>query len=557
MSKRIKRKPLRYEEEFFVYLMEGTRDSVSNQIPYCYNTESDPQTFEEAMKSQDAAFWKEAINDKMDSIMGNNTWKLIDLHPGSKPIGCKWIFKKKMKVDGTIDKFKARLVAKGFTQKQGIDYFDTYSPVARIATIRVLVALASIHKMVIHQMDVKTTFLNGDLEEEVYMQQPEGFIISGPEKKVCKLVKSLYGLKQAPKQWHQKFDQIVLANGFKINQSDKCVYSKFCGNDGVIICLYVDDMLIFGTNLKQVEDTKNFLSNNFAMKDMGEANVILGIKILRDKDGITLTQSHYIEKVLKKFNHLNCNPTSTPFDPSIMLIKNEGEPLSQLEYAKVIGCFMYAMTCTRPDIAFAVGKLSRYTSNPSNLHWHAINRVLKYLKKTISYGINYSGYPSVLEGYSDASWITNYEDHTSTSGWVFMLGGGVISWSSKKQTCITDSTMASEFIALASASKEAEWLRDLIYEIPIWPKPVAPISIHCDSEATLSRAYSHVYNGKSRYIGLRHSYVRDLISNGVITIDYVRSSKNFADPLTKALPRDVVNKTSRGMGLKPILLNHH
>ena len=169
-SKRIKRKPLRYEEEFFVYLMEGTRDSVSNQIPYCYNTESDPQTFEEAMKSQDAAFWKEAINDEMDSIIGNNTWKLVDLPPGSKPIGCKWIFKKKMKVDGTIDKFKARLVAKGFTQKQGIDYFDTYSPVARIATIRVLVALASIHKMVIHQMDVKTTFLNGDLEEEVYMQ---------------------------------------------------------------------------------------------------------------------------------------------------------------------------------------------------------------------------------------------------------------------------------------------------------------------------------------------------------------------------------------------------
>ena len=215
------------------------------------------------------------------------------------------------------------------------------------------------------------------------------------------------------------------------------------------------------------------------------------------------------------------------------------------------------MMCTRPDIAFVVGKLSRYTSNPSNMHWHAINRVLKYLKKTTSYGINYGGYPSVLEGYSDASWITNYEDHTSTSGWVFMLGGGAISWSSKKQTCITDSTMASEFIALASASKEAKWLRDLIYEIPIWPKPVAPISIHCDSEATLSRAYSHVYNGKSRHIGLRHSYVRDLISNGVITIDYVRSSQNFDDPLTKALPRDVVNKTSRGMGLKPILSNYH
>ena len=168
--------------------------------------ELDQLTFEEAMKSNDYAFWKEAVNDEMDSIMGNKTWKLVDLPPGSKPIGCKWIFKKKMKVDGTIDKFKARLVVKGFIQKEGIDYFDTYAPVARISTIRVLIALAFIYKLQIHQMDVKTTFLNGELEEEIYMKQPEGFVLQGQEQKVCKLIKSLYGLKQAPKQWHKKFD---------------------------------------------------------------------------------------------------------------------------------------------------------------------------------------------------------------------------------------------------------------------------------------------------------------------------------------------------------------
>ena len=212
---------------------------------------------------------------------------------------------------------------------------------------------------------------------------------------------------------------------------------------------------------------------------------------------------------------------------------------------------MYVMTCTRPDIAYVVGKLSRFTSNPSEEHWHGVKRVLDYLTKTKNYGLKYIGYPLVLEGYSDASWVTNQEDYSSTSGWIFMLGGGAISWGSKKQTCITDSTMAAEFIALASASKEAEWLKDLMYEIPLFTKQLAHIYIHCDSQSTLARAYSHIYNGKSRHIGLRHSYVRDLIVNGVITIDFVRTTQNLADPLTKGLVKDLVFKTSRGMGLKP------
>ncbi|KAH9720235.1 hypothetical protein KPL70_006028 [Citrus sinensis] len=542
--------------DFIVYLVEGTRDSQSKQTMITSTMESDPLTYEETMKSQDAAFWKEAINDEMDSIVGNKTWKLVDLPPGSNPIGCKWIFKKKKKVDGTIERFKARLVAKGFTQKEGLDYFDTYAPVARIATIRVLIALASIYQFEIHQMDVKTAFLNGELDEEIYMKQPEGFVMPGQEHKVCKLVKSLYGLKQAPKQWHEKFDKVIVSNGFNIHESDKCVYSRFNGNKGVIICLYVDDMLIFGTDSESIELTKLLLSSNFDMKDMGLADVILGIKILKNDNGIVLTQSHYIEKILKKFNYYDCKSVSTPFDSNIRLYPNTGRSVSQLEYARIIGCLMYAMTCTRPDIAFAVGKLSRYTSNPSQAHWQAVYRILKYLKHTMDYGIYYTGYPSVLEGFSDASWITDRDDHTSTSGWIFNLGGGAISWGSKKQTCIADSTMAAEFVALASCCKEAEWLRNLLIEIPIWPKPMPPVSIHCDSEATLSRAYSQIYNGKSRHIGLRHSYVRQLLTDGVITIDFVKSCQNLADPLTKGLARDIVFKTSKGMGLKPASSYH-
>ncbi|GJS35841.1 zinc finger, CCHC-type containing protein [Tanacetum coccineum] len=348
-------------------------DEVSDQHSYCFNVEGDPKTFDEAMKSQDVAFWKEAINDEMDLIMDNNTLVLDDL-----PL------------------------------------------VARISTIRLLIAMASIHNLIIHQMDVKTSFLNGEIDKEVYMNQPQGFIMPGNENKV-------------------KFDDT---------------------GKGVIICLYVDDMLLFDTNQVQVDLTKEFLSSKFSMKDMGEADFILGIRIKHKVNGITISQSYYIEK-----------------------------DVSQLEYSRVIGCLMYAMTCTRPDIAFVVSKLSRYTSNPGTQHWQAIQRVLKYLKKTMDCSLTYTGYPSVLEGYTDASWISYTEDNSSTSGWVFLLGGGAISWASKKQTCITSSTMESKFVALAAAGKEAKWLRNLILEIPLWSKPIAPNSIRCDSVATLSNCY--------------------------------------------------------------------
>ncbi|GKE83642.1 zinc finger, CCHC-type containing protein [Tanacetum coccineum] len=264
-----------------------------------------------------------------------------------------------------------------------------------------------------------------------------------------KLVKSLYELKQAPKQWHQKFDEVVLSSGFLLNQSDKCVYSKFDSfGKRVIICLYVDDMLIFGTNQNQVDKTKKFLSSKFWMKDMGEADVILGIKIKRENKGIVITQSHYIEKILKKFNLEDCSPVSTPMDPVEKLKPNTGKPVDQLEYSRAIGCLMYDMTSTRPDIAYVVGRLSRFTSNPSRQHWQAITRVFKYLKSTMNYGLSYMGYPSVLEGYSDASWINHVEDSSSMSGLAFLLGGGAISWASKKQTCITGSTMESEFVEI-------------------------------------------------------------------------------------------------------------
>ncbi|GJW21140.1 zinc finger, CCHC-type containing protein [Tanacetum coccineum] len=326
-------------------------------------------------------------------------------------------------------------------------------------------------------MDVRTTFLNGDLDEEVYMKQPEGFVMLGNEHMVCKLVKSLYELKQAPKQWHQEFDEVMLSSGFLLNQSDKCVYSKFDNSGkGVIICLYVNDMLIFRTDQNQVDKTKKFLSSRFSMKDKEEAKVFLGIKIKRENKGIVITQSHYIEKILKKFNCEDCSLVSTPMDPVEKLKPNTGKPVDQLEYSRAIGCLMYAMTSTRPDIAYVVGRL---------------------LRKTLE---SIGCFPMLLEsnnmlgGYSDASWINHVEDSSSMGRW---------------------------FVLLAAAGKEAEWLKNLIHEILIWPKLIASISIRCDSAPTMAKAYSQIYNGKSRHLGVRHSMVRELIRNGVITIKFV------------------------------------
>ncbi|RVW13910.1 Retrovirus-related Pol polyprotein from transposon TNT 1-94 [Vitis vinifera] len=514
--------------------------------------EGEPQTFKEAVNSTEGLMWKEAIKSEIDSILQNHTWELVDLPPGCKPLSSKWIFKRKMKVDGSIDKYKARLVIKGYRQTEGLDYFDTYSPVTRINFIRMVLAIAALRNLEIHQMDVKTAFLNGDLDEEIYMEQPEGFSAPGQEKKVCKLVKSLYGLKQAPKQWHEKFDNVMLSHGFKINECDKCVYVKDTEHGYVIVCLYVDDMLIVGSDDKMITSTKNMLNSRFDMKDMGLADVILGIKIKRTSNKLILSQSHYVDKILGKFDKDNSGVARTPVDVTLHLSKNKGESVSQVEYSRIIGSLMYLMSCTRPDIAYAVGKLSRYTSNPGAKHWQGIVRVLKYLRFTRDYGLHYTRYPAVLEGYSDANWISNVKDSKSHSGYVFTLGGAAVSWKSSKQTVIARSTIESEFIALDKCGEEAEWLRHFLEDIPRWSKPVPPICIHCDSQSAIGRAQSNMYNGKSRHIRRRHNTIRQLLSTGVISVDYVKSKDNIADPLTKGLNRELVEKSSRGMGLKPI-----
>nr|AAP53009.2 retrotransposon protein, putative, Ty1-copia subclass [Oryza sativa Japonica Group] len=363
-----------FGDDFTVYLMDDTPKSIS-----------------EAYASPDADYWKEAVRSEMDSIITNGTWEVTERPCGCKPVGCKWVFKKKLRPDGTIKKYKARLVAKGYTQKEGEDFFDTYSPIAGLTTIRVLLSLAASHGLLVHQMDVKTAFLNGELDEEIYMDQPNGFVVEGQEGKVCKLLKSLYGLKQAPKQWHEKFDKTLTSAGFAVNEADKCVYYRHGGGEGVILCLYVDDVLIFGTNLEVINEVKSFLSQNFDMKDLGVVDVILNIKLIRGENGITLLQSHYVEKILNRFGYIDSKPSPTPYDPSLLLRKNKRIARNQLEYSQIIGSLMYLASATRLDISFAVSKLSRFTSNPGDDHWRALERVMRYLKGTMELGLHYIG----------------------------------------------------------------------------------------------------------------------------------------------------------------------
>jgi hypothetical protein len=300
--------------------------------------------------------------------------------------------------------------------------------VAQVTTIHVLLSLAASHGLLVHQMDVKTTILNGELDEEIYIEQPAGFVTNGQEGMVCKLLKSLYGLKQAPKKWHEKFDRTLTYFGFVVNEADKCVYYRYGGGEGVILCLYVDHILILGTSLDVIKEIKDFLSNNFEMKDLGEADVILNIKLLREGDGgVTLMQSHYVEKVLSRFGYSECEHATTPYDPSKLLKKNRRIYMDQLRYCQITGSLMYLASARRPGISFAVSKLSRFVSNPGDDHWCALERILRYLKGTMNLGIDYTEYPKVLEGYCDANWISDADEIYATSGYVFSLGGGVVS----------------------------------------------------------------------------------------------------------------------------------
>ncbi|KAK1648278.1 hypothetical protein QYE76_066083 [Lolium multiflorum] len=523
------------------------------------NNDEDPATYEEAMMSPDSNKWQEAMKSEMGSMYDNKVWTLVDLPDSRKAVENKWIFKRKTDADGNITVYKARLVAKGFRQIQGVDYDETFSPVAKLKSVRILLAIAAFFDYEIWQMDVKTAFLNGDIEEELYMVQPKGFVDPKNDDKVCKLQRSIYGLKQASRSWNRRFDKVIKDFGFIQCHGEACIYKKVSGSSVAFLILYVDDILLIGNDIELLSSVKGYLNNSFSMKDLGEASYILGIKIYRDRSRrlIGLSQSTYLDKILKKFRMDESKKGFLPMLPGKVLSKTQGpataeerERMSQIPYASAVGSIMYAMLCTRPDIAHAVSLTSRYQSDPGMEHWTAVKNILKYLKRTKDMFLCYGGDQElVVTSYTNASWNTDPDDSKSQSGYVFILNGAAVSWASSKQCTVAKSSTESEYIAASEASSEAVWMKRFIVELGVVPSALDPLVIYCDNMGAIANAQEPRSHKRLKHIKLRYHSIREYIEDGEVKICKVHTDLNVADPLTKALPRAKHDQHQNAMGV--------
>ena len=522
----------------------------------------EPTSHKDALESPDSEKWLEAMKSEMDSMSENQVWDLVDLPDGVKPIGCKWIFKLKTDKDGNISVFKARLVAKGFKQIHGIDYDETFSPVAMLKSIRIILAIAAFHDFEIWQMDVKTAFLNGFLKEDVYMTQPQGFEDPKNPRKVCKLKRSIYGLKQASRSWNLRFDEAVKEFGFLRNEEESCVYKKLSGSNITFLVLYVDDILLIGNDKNILESVKQWLKSHFSMKDLGEAEYILGIKIYRDRSRrlIGLNQETYIDKILTKFKMESSKRGFIPMQHGIKLCKTmcpssseEFKRMNNVPYASAIGSIMYAMICTRPDVAFALSMCSRYQSNPGDAHWIAAKNILKYLRRTKDKFLVYGGANELfVTGYTDASFQTDKDDFRSQSGFIFCLNGGAVSWKSSKQSSVADSTTEAEYIAAAEAAKEAVWIKKFVSELGVVPSIENGIKLYCDNEGAIAQSKEPRSHQKSKHVERKFHLIREIVGRQDVIISRVDTTDNIADPLTKPLPQPKHESHTRSMGLKHI-----
>jgi transposase InsO family protein len=532
----------------------GLGESVEN-LP----DDDDPYTYKEAMEDVDSRHWQKAMQSEIESMFDNKVWSLVDLPKGIKPIGCKWVYKRKRGMDGKVETFKARLVAKGYTQKEGIDYEETFSPVAMLKSIRILLSIAASLDLEIWQMDVKTAFLNGSLDESIYMMQPEGFIEKGQMEKVCKLQKSIYGLKQASRSWNIRFDQAVKGFGFIQNLDEPCVYKRIKGDKLVFLILYVDDILLIGNDVGVLTSVKEWLAKQFDMKDLGEASFILGIQVIRDRKNrtIALSQASYIDKILSRFSMQDSKKGMLPFRHGIKLSKeqvpkNEHEEqfMSRVPYASAVGSLMYAMLCTRPDICFAVGIVSRFQSKPGPDHWTAVKHIFKYLKRTRDNMLVYSGGDLIPVGYTDSDFQSDSDSRKSTSGAVFTIGGGAVIWRSIKQSCIADSTMEAEYVAACEAAKEAVWLRQFLIDLEVVPSANKQITIYCDNSGAVANSKEPRSHKRGKHIERKYHLLREIVQRGDVTITKIASAENLADPFTKALPQKSFDGHLENMGLR-------
>ena len=515
-------------------------------------TNEEPITLADALASPQSAEWKSAWESEVASLKENGTWVLENLPAGRKAIGCRWIFK--LKEDG---RYKARLVAKGYAQQPGIDYQETFALVAKFTTLRALLALAAENDWEIEGMDVKTAFLHSELAEEIYMEIPEGLRPemgegNSPEL-VCRLIKTIYGLKQSPRAWYGKINQFFEKNGFRRSEEDHSLYVH--QQRSLIILLYVDDLVIAATSLDHISWAKSSLSASFDMTELGELKGFIGVEVVRDRarHSLKISQEAYIGRVLKDHGMDQCATVSTPVDPAVRLRKpGEGflaTPSEKQRYQSAVGSLMYAMLGTRPDIAYAVGLVSSYSTNPSNEHWTAVKRIFRYLAGTKALGIVY-GTSGICGGLTDSDWGGS-NDRRSTSGYVFLLNGGAISWASRKQSVVALSSMEAEYMGITQAVKEVLWLRTLFRELGALQHGKEISTIYSDSQGAIALAQNPGFHARSKHIDIQFHFVREHVNTetGSINLLYHPTNDMTADVLTKGLARGRHQKHRAAMGL--------
>lgn len=507
----------------------------------------EPVNYSQAAKEGE---WRKAMRVEIDAVERNNTWVLTELPTGRKAIDLKWIYKIKRDADGQIIKYKARIVAKGYVQKQGVDFEEVFAPVTRIETIRLLLALAAKNSWEVHHLDVKTAFLNGEIAEEVYVSQPEGFVKRGKERLVYKLLKALYGLRQAPRAWYSKLNRSLEDMGFVRCPYEQAVYSKKSGEEVLIIAVYVDDLLVTGSSLQVIEDFKKQMGCKFDMSDLGKLSYYLGIEVEQGKGYIQLKQSGYARKVLEKAGMSDCNSTKFPMDPKEVIHKDEkGVQVNATEFKSLIGGLRY-LVHTRPDLAYSVGIVSRFMERPTVMHQNAAKRILRYVKGTIDLGLVYTkdSQNNMITGYSDSDLAGNVEDRKSTGGMVFYLNDSLVTWVSQKQRCVALSSCEAEFMAATAAACQAIWLRKLLTQIT--GRIIGPVTLFIDNKSALDLAKNPVFHGRSKHIDIRYHFIRECVEKGEIIVKHVRTDEQRADLLTKALSTVKFERMRKLLGVK-------
>jgi transposase InsO family protein len=509
-------------------------------------TTNEPATLAEAMANPEAPLWREAVSQELAALEANNTWELDTPPPGVRPIPTKWVFTVKRDAKGNVERYKARLVAKGFRQREGIDYDEVFAPVSKHSTLRALLSKVATDNLEMHQLDIKTAFLNGELEEDVWIEQPQGCAL-GPPDKACHLKRALYGLKQAPRTWHKRLDEELGQYNFSPSDADPSLYVRHDKDGSTYLLVYVDDIIIAATCLTKIEEVKKAVFNAFDARDMGEAKFFLGMAIERDRDSRTLKlgQERAVNDLLDKYSMSECKPKGVPLS-SLPADEDEKLDTAAYPYSSLVGSLLYLSVCTRPDIAHAVGVLARHVASPHTEHWSAAKGILRYLAGTAKHGLHF-GTDKGLQGYCDADYASDTETRRSTTGYVFLFNGGAVSWSSRRQRTVAASTTEAEYMAAAAAVKEGLWLRKLMYDLR---EDCSPVTILADNQSAIKLLKNPVSSQRSKHIDVIYHFARERVGRGDVEFEYVSTNHMLADMLTKIVPKHKLEYCRGGIELK-------